>query len=334
MEAKKLLEVTNLNVSFWKEDRLLNAVKDVSFHINHGEIVAIVGESGSGKSVTAEALLGLHDSKATEVSGGIQLEGESVLSDTHSSLPKLRGKEIGIIFQDSMNSLDPVFKIENQFIETLKKHFKMNKKTAKKVAAESLKLAGVPDSDRVLNSYPHELSGGLQQRVMIALTISCRPKLLIGDEPTTALDVTIQYQILSLLKSIQSELNTGILLVTHDFGVVAEIATRVIVMYAGEIVESGKTSEIINNPLHPYTQSLLKSRIPKNQKRDELLYTIKGKVPSLTEMPESGCRFAPRIPWAKSNSHETHPKLHEVSDGHLVRCTCWKAFNFQPEVAI
>jgi len=333
--SKSLLEVDHLSISFWGKDRWLKAVKDISFTVNQGEIVAIVGESGSGKSVTAEALLGLHQPATSLIDGRIRFNGELVYDSKASHLASLRGKAIGMIFQDALNSLNPVFKIDKQFIETLRQHQKISKKAAKALAVEALQLCGISDPVRILNSYPHELSGGLQQRVMIALAISCQPKLLIGDEPTTALDVTIQYQILTLLKDIQAKLNTGILLITHDFGVVAEIATRVIVMYAGEIVESGPTADILNSPRHPYTQSLLKSRVPKDiQATNGKLTTIQGSVPSLQAMPEDGCRFAPRIPWLPATAHETSPQLHQVGGEHWVRCRCWEHFKFAEELSL
>lgn len=332
--SKNLLEVNQLSISFWLKDRWLKAVKDVSFSVKQGEIVAIVGESGSGKSVTAETLLGLHKPATTKVEGQITFDDQRVYDEKTSHLASLRGKEIGMVFQDALNSLNPVFKIENQFIETLRQHQKLSKKAARLAAIEALQLAGISDPERVLNSYPHELSGGLQQRVMIALAISCQPKLLIGDEPTTALDVTIQYQILALLKDIQHQLNTAILIITHDFGVVAEIANRVMVMYAGEIVESGPTADILNSPRHPYTQSLLKSRIPKdNQTTEGKLTTIEGSVPSLQAMPEDGCRFAPRIPWLPDSAHETSPQLHLLGNDHWVRCRCWESFKFAEELS-
>lgn len=322
-----LLEIDNLDVSFWSENGLLQAVKNVSFQVDHRESVAIVGESGSGKSVTAESILKLHQSNTVEYNGSIRYQERDLLNLKENQLRAVRGKQIAMIFQDPENSLNPSLKIGNQMIETIRLHLKLSKEEAKKRALEVLSETGISDPERIYYDYPNQLSGGMQQRVMIALAISCHPKLIIADEPTTALDVTLQAKILKVLKRLKEDYHSSILFITHDLGVVAEIADRVIVMYAGEVVEIASVNDLFKYPKHPYTRSLLRSIPHTDRQHENRLYEIKGSVPSLQEQPKEGCRFSQRISWMPTETHEKNPILHEISPGHFVRCSCWKYFD-------
>ncbi|EAC5524745.1 ABC transporter ATP-binding protein, partial [Listeria monocytogenes] len=243
---------------------------------------------------------------------------------------KIRGNDIGMIFQDPLSALNPLMRIEDQIKEGLSYHTDMNAEQRQARALELLEQVGIPNPPRVGRQYPHELSGGMRQRVIIAIAIACKPPIIIADEPTTALDVTIQAQILDLLKDLQEETQTGIILITHDLGVVAEMADRVAVMYGGQFVEVATAEELFANPKHPYTRSLLNS-IPQENSQDSELHVIEGVVPSLKNMPRTGCRFAARIPWIPESDHEANPVLHEVAPDHLVRCTCYKHFHFRDE---
>ncbi len=240
---------------------------------------------------------------------------------------EIRGNEIGMIFQDPLSALNPLMRVEEQIEEGLIYHTKLTPSERKERVHELLQQVGIPNYKRVARQFPHELSGGMRQRVMIAIALSCKPSIIIADEPTTALDVTIQAQILDLLKSLQDEIHAGIILITHDLGVVAEMADRVAVMYAGQIVEIAPVKELFNNPRHPYTRSLLNS-IPQLDHDSEKLHVIEGVVPSLKKLVRTGCRFAPRISWVPDDEHEENPVLHEISPEHFVRCTCWKNFHF------
>ena len=241
---------------------------------------------------------------------------------------KIRGREIGFIFQDPLASLNPLQRIGMQIEEPLVYHTDLNKNQRHEKVISLLKQVGISKPERTARQFPHQLSGGMRQRILIAIALSCRPNIIIADEPTTALDVTIQAQILDLLSGMQNEINAGIILITHDLGVVAQMADRVAVMYAGEIVELADAKELFENPLHPYTRSLLKS-IPQSDASDSELHIIKGMVPSLKNLPRTGCRFAPRIPYIDKDEHEENPVLHQVSENHFVRCTCWKNFRFE-----
>ena len=326
----KILEVKNLEISFDTYAGKVQAIRGVNFHLNKGETLAIVGESGSGKSVTTRSIMRLLSSNANIDSGEILFKGENIVGKTEKEMQKIRGKEIAMIFQDPMTSLDPTMTIGKQVAESLRKHNKVSKKEGKKAALDLLKLVGIPEAEKRINSYPHQFSGGQRQRIVIAIALICYPQILIADEPTTALDVTIQAQILDLLKDLQEETKAGIILITHDLGVVAEMADRVAVMYGGQFVEVASVKELFENPQHPYTRSLLNS-IPQEGNHDAELHVIEGVVPSLKNMPREGCRFAPRIPWIPASDHEENPVLHEIAPNHLVRCSCYKHFHFRDE---
>lgn len=332
MENKTTLcEIKNMSTAFRIKDEYFNAVDDVSLSLYPDEVLAIVGESGCGKSTLATTIMGLHNFNYTKVDGEILFEGKNILKSTEEEYNKIRGGKIGMIFQDPLSALNPLQRVGAQIEEGLIYHTKLNAEQRKERAFELLKRVGIDKPERIYKQFPHQLSGGMRQRVVIAIALSCKPKILIADEPTTALDVTIQAQILDLITDLQKEIKAGIILITHDLGVVAQMADRVAVMYAGQIVELGTSKEIFTNPLHPYTRSLLKSIPQVDTVGDEELHVIKGMVPSLKRMPKSGCRFAPRIPHIPNEAHEDHPNFHEVSPGHFVRCTCWKVFKFEGE---
>ena len=312
MTKEKLLEIRNLETAFRIKDDYFNAVDKVSLDLYRNEVLAIVGESGCGKSTLATTVMGLHNENLTKSTGEVIFNGKNLLELTEEEMNKIRTKDIGMIFQDPLSSLNPLHRIGKQIEEALMYHTELS-------AAEREK---------------RELSGGMRQRVMIAMAMSYKPSVLIADEPTTALDVTIQAQILDLIKNLQEEMHAGIILITHDLGVVAEMADRVAVLYAGEVVEIGTAEQIFKTPRHPYTRSLLRS-IPQleDEASDDELYVIQGMVPSIKNLERKGCRFADRIPWVSEHSHEEEPTLHEVEEGHLVRCTCYKDFVFEGEDA-
>lgn len=319
-KSKVLLNVENLSVSFNTYAGEVKAVRGVSFHVNRGETLAFVGESGCGKSVTAKSVMRLLPKRNAEIKKGsiITYDGEDVLKMDNKRLTQLRGGDISMIFQDPMTSLNPTMKIGNQIMEALKIHRNMSGNEAKDEAAKLLDIVQIPEARKRLSAYPHELSGGMRQRVMIAIALSCSPNLLIADEPTTALDVTIQAQILDLLNKLKEELDTAIILVTHDLGVVANFADRIQVMYAGEIVEEGTTREIFNESRHPYTWALLNS-IPKVNQKDQDLRALGGTPPDLL-LPLKGCPFAPRCSKAMAVCKMHHPSKTGKSDTHSVRC--------------
>ncbi len=325
--AEKILEVKNLCTTFRTERGTMRAVDGVSFHINKGEILGVVGESGCGKSVTSQSILRLYDEKRTaSYEGDILLEGKSVLSLKEKEMQAIRGYDIAMIFQDALSSLNPVFTIGDQIMETLRIHQNMDKEKAREEAIEMLRLVGIPAPDKRVDQYPHELSGGMRQRAMIAIALACHPKVLIADEPTTALDVTIQAQIMELIKKLNEELDMGVMLITHDLAVVAETCSRVVVMYLGQIVEEGDVMDLFDNPLHPYTNGLMRS-IPKlDGERQDRLYMIKGMVPLLSQIPK-GCRFAPRCPYATDKCRKEMPELKTIEGNQKVRC-----FRVQEEV--
>lgn len=329
---EKLLEIKNLETAFRIKDDYFNAVDKVSLDLYRNEVLAIVGESGCGKSTLATTIMRLHNENLTKSTGEIIFNGKNLLDLTEDEMNKIRTKDIGMIFQDPLSSLNPLHRIGKQIEEALIYHTELSAEERQKRVIELLTQVGIPNPERCAKQYPHELSGGMRQRVMIAMAMSCKPSVLIADEPTTALDVTIQAQILDLVKGLQAEMHAGIILITHDLGVVAEMADRVAVLYAGEVVELGTAEQIFKNPKHPYTRSLLRS-IPQidDEQADEELYVIQGMVPSLKTLDRQGCRFADRIPWVKEEEHEHNPTLHEVEEGHHVRCTCYKNFEFEGE---
>ncbi|WP_342430955.1 dipeptide ABC transporter ATP-binding protein [Neobacillus sp. FSL H8-0543] len=318
-EQSVLLQVDEMKTVFQTRSGYLEAVNGISFHINKGETVAIVGESGSGKSVTAMSILRLLE-KSGKISSGRVLLNDINLNDlTDEEIRKVRGKEIAMIFQDPMSCLDPVYTIGDQIIEAIKIHEDLPKKEYHSRAVELLQLVGLPDAKERMSIYPHQLSGGQRQRVMIAIALACRPNLLIADEPTTALDVTVQAQIMELLKNLQTEFGTAIILVTHDLGIVAEMADRVVVVYAGQVVEQSNVIELFKKPEHPYTEALLRS-IPKIEtNKNERLLAIKGSVPSLKDMP-TGCRFHPRCQYASDICRQEEPPLINLGDSHFSKC--------------
>jgi len=328
MKDEKILEVNDLHTGFRFRDEYFDAVDGVSFSLCKNEVLAIVGESGCGKSTIANSIVGLHDIKNTKVTGEILYNGENMVDYSEEEFNKVRGSEIGFIFQDPLASLNPLHRIGKQIEESLVYHSDLNKDERQQVVLNLLDQVGIVNPNRTARQYPHELSGGMRQRVLIAIALASKPNIIIADEPTTALDVTIQAQILDLLFELQEEINAGIIFITHDLGVVAQIADRVAVMYAGQFVEIGDVKEIFSNPIHPYTKSLLQS-IPQEDAMDDALHVIQGVVPSLRRMPRSGCRFAPRIPWISELEHEKNPVLHEIKKDHFVRCTCWENFHFE-----
>ncbi|KOO48272.1 ABC transporter ATP-binding protein [Viridibacillus arvi] len=326
--SENLLTIRNLHTGFRIKDTYYNAVDDVSINLNKNEILAIVGESGCGKSTLATSILGLHVANNTKVTGEILYKDLNLAGLPEDKFNSIRGNDIGMIFQDPLSALNPLMRIGEQISESLVYHTKFTKEQRVERVLELLNQVGIPNPERVANQFPHQLSGGMRQRVIIAIAIACKPAIIVADEPTTALDVTIQAQILDLLKELQAETKSGIILITHDLGVVAEVADRVAVMYAGQIIEEAPVEELFNNPKHPYTRSLLNS-IPQMNSENEKLQVIKGLVPSLKNLPRQGCRFSSRIPWIAADAHEENPVLHEVAPGHLVRCTCWKHFDFE-----
>ncbi len=328
MYEEKILEIKNLHTAFRFEDQYYDAVDGVSLSLYKNELLAIVGESGCGKSTIANSIVGLHDKNYTRVSGEIIYSDENVINYSEDQLNEIRGKEIGFIFQDPLASLNPLQRIGMQIEESLIYHTDLNKNQRWEKVISLLEQVGIDNPERTARQFPHQLSGGMRQRVLIAIALSCKPNIIIADEPTTALDVTIQAQILDLLSGLQKEINAGIILITHDLGVVAQMADRVAVMYAGEIVELATAKELFENPLHPYTRSLLQS-IPQSDSPESELHVIRGMVPSLKNLPRTGCRFAPRIPYIDEAEHEENPVLHQVSENHFVRCTCWKNFRFE-----
>lgn len=316
---EKLLEVKDLHVSFQTYGGDVQAVRGVSFDLYKGETLAIVGESGSGKSVTAQTLMKLIPMPPGKITGGqILFDGTDIVSKTEKEMESIRGKEISMIFQDPMTSLNPTMKVGKQIMEVLVKHQNMTKAEAAARATELLKLVGIPMAEKRVNQYPHEFSGGMRQRAMIAIALAARPKLLIADEPTTALDVTIQAQILDLMNELQAKMETSIIFITHDLGVVANIADRVAVMYAGQIVEYGTVDEIFYNPKHPYTWGLLAS-MPSVENDEEVeLHAIPGTPPDLTNPPK-GDAFAPRNQYALAIDFEKEPPMYQLSETHFAR---------------
>ncbi|MDQ0340987.1 peptide/nickel transport system ATP-binding protein [Caldalkalibacillus uzonensis] len=319
MQEQYLLEVKDLKTTFFTEIGPVTAVDGVNFTIKAGETLGVVGESGCGKSVTAESIMRLLNEQSTTYEGEINYKGKNLLQLTEQEMRNIRGNEIAMIFQDAMTSLNPVYTIGNQIAESIMIHRKLSKKEAYEEAVEMLRMTGIPAPEKRAHEYPHEISGGMRQRAMIAMALSCRPNLLIADEPTTALDVTIQAQILDVINDLKKELNMGVIMITHDLGVVAEVCTHVVVMYLGQVIEEADVETLFDQPLHPYTQGLLKCIPQLEGDRSKKLYTIKGIVPSLDNIPK-GCRFAERCPYADEQCITEPPVLEEVSPRHKVRC--------------
>jgi len=316
---KTLLEIKNLKTHFFTHEGTVKAVDGVSFKINQGETLGIVGESGSGKSVTALSVMRLIPHPPGKIVGGeIYFEGKDLLKLDDKEIRKMRGKKISMIFQEPMTSLDPVFTIGHEIGEVIQLHQGLNKEEARKKSIEILKIVGMPDVEKRIDNYPHELSGGMRQRVMIAMALSCNPTLLIADEPTTALDVTIQAQILRLINDLKDKFGASVMLITHDLGVIAEMCDNVAVMYAGHIVEYTDVYTLFSNPLHPYTKGLSKS-IPRMNVETEHLDAIPGIVPNLLDLP-SGCPFHPRCDFCFERCVKEMPELIEIENSHLVKC--------------
>ncbi|MCZ8514264.1 ABC transporter ATP-binding protein [Paenibacillus filicis] len=317
--TSRLLEINDLKTHFIMDRGEIPAVDGVDLYIKEGEVLGIVGESGCGKSVTSLSIMRLIPEPPGKIVGGtIRFFGEDLVKAKEKRMKALRGNEISMIFQEPMTSLNPLLTIGKQVAETIKIHLRVSRKRARELAIDMLKKVGIPRAEAIMDEYPHQLSGGMRQRVMIAMALSCEPKLLIADEPTTALDVTIQAQILDLMKKLNKDTGTAIMLITHDLGVVAEMCNRVVVMYAGKVVEEGNVFQIFKNPRHPYTKGLIQS-IPRMDTENETLYSIPGNVPMPGAIKE-GCRFAPRCDWATDRCRIELPELVEMESGHSSRC--------------
>ena len=320
---KHFLEVRDLRVAFPTDDGLVRSVDGLSFSVERGKTMGIVGESGSGKSVTSQAILGLHKGTRAQVSGEIWLDGEELVQKSADEMRTLRGNKVAMIFQDPLSSMHPFYKVGEQIVEAYRIHNDVSKQAARKRAIEMLDRVGIPNPDRRVDDYPHQFSGGMRQRVMIAMALSCNPKLLIADEPTTALDVTVQAQILDLMRDLQKEYNSAIILITHDLGVIAEIADDVTVMYGGRCVEQAAVRDVFYQPEMPYTWGLLGSMPRLDRDRKGRLDPIPGNPPSLITLPK-GCGFAPRCRFqghVEGNACATaRPELLEAGPGHSVRC--------------
>lgn len=316
-----ILEVKNLTTSFKTERGVMKAIDGINFHVNANEILGIVGESGCGKSVTCQSIMRLYDEKYTAIlRGEILFKGENLLKYSGRKMQSIRGDEISMVFQDALSALNPVMRVGDQIMEAIKLHNKgISKQEARERALNILKLVGIPAYKERFSQYPHELSGGMRQRVMIAIALVCKPSVLIADEPTTALDVTIQAQILSLITKLKEETGASIILITHDLAVVLETCDRVIVMYLGQIVEEADAREIFSNPKHPYTKGLMQSIPQMTEQKPERLYAIRGTVPLLNQIGQ-GCRFADRCEYACERCRKEMPQLQELENGHTVRC--------------
>lgn len=323
--SDSILEIKNLKTSFFTDEGEVKAVDDVSLKVSPGKTLGIVGESGCGKSVTSLSVLRLIATPPGKIMGGqILYRGKDLLTLSNEEMRKIRGKEISMIFQEPMTSLNPVFTIGNQLMEGILLHETLTKDQAREKSIEMLKTVGIPSPDKRINDYPHQLSGGMRQRVMIAMALACNPSVLIADEPTTALDVTIQAQILDLLKNLQRKFGMAIVLITHDLGVIAEVADDVAVMYAGKVIESGPVNEIFKIPKHPYTQGLLGSipilsRDPTGKVKKNRLEAIPGIVPNLLHLPK-GCRFQERCKYVEQACKGVEPELRSINDHHQIRC--------------
>ena len=316
-----ILEVKNLTTSFKTERGVMKAIDGINFRVNANEVLGIVGESGCGKSVTCQSIMRLYDEKYTVIlRGEILFKGENLLKYSERKMQSIRGDEISMVFQDALSALNPVMRVGDQIMEAIKLHNKgISKQEARERTLNILKLVGIPAYKERFSQYPHELSGGMRQRVMIAIALVCKPSVLIADEPTTALDVTIQAQILSLITKLKEETGASIILITHDLAVVSETCDRVIVMYLGQIVEEADAREIFSNPKHPYTKGLMQSIPQMTEQKPERLYAIRGTVPLLNQIGQ-GCRFADRCEYACERCRKEMPQLQELENGHTVRC--------------
>lgn len=317
-----IIDIKDLNIAVTEKDELINIVEELSFQINEAEIVGLVGESGSGKSVAALSITGLLPKGVNVNKGSIKFKDIELTKINAESFAEIRGRDISMIFQDTLTSLNPVYPVGKQIAECLKLHSKISSDDVEKKVLNIMDKVGLKNDKKLYNSYPHELSGGMRQRIMIAMAIIMNPKLLIADEPTTALDVTIQAQILQLIKKINKQYKTAILFISHDLGVVKNLCSRVLVMYSGQIVEEASSAEIFKNPLHPYTLALLEC-IPDRSKKGKPLFSIKGNIPGLSERNTNCCVFAPRCPRAEEKCFKEKPKFMEISKGHNVRCFFW-----------
>ena len=315
---EELLVVKNLSTHFFTDKGVVKAVDGISFEVKKGQTLGIVGESGCGKSITAMSILNLIERPGRIVEGSITFNGTELVGMGDKDIRRIRGNDISMIFQEPMTSLNPVFRIGDQISEALILHQNMSKEEAHKKSVEMLALVGIPRAEKVVRDYPHQLSGGMRRRAMIAMALACNPNLLIADEPTTALDVTIQAQILSLMNELKEKTNTAIMLITHDLGVVAQMSDHVLVMYSGKVVESAPVKELYENPKHPYTDGLLKS-IPGLDEEKERLHSIEGVVPNPYELPE-GCYFAPRCDKAMDICKKKRPGITELGGNHIVSC--------------
>jgi oligopeptide/dipeptide ABC transporter ATP-binding protein len=327
--AERLLEVDDLSVHFATEDGLVRAVDGVSFELDRGKVIGIVGESGSGKSVTAMTVMGLTRGVNSKFGGAVRYQGKDLLQISDAEMQEYRGNEIGMIFQDPMTSLNPVYRVGEQIVEAIQAHEDVDKRNARRRAVELLKQVGIPNPESRVDDFPHQFSGGMRQRAMIAMALSCNPAILIADEPTTALDVTIQAQIIELIGRLKNDFNSAVIMITHDLGVVADIADEILVMYAGRVVERGATRDVFYDPQMPYTWGLLGSIPRLDRPRPERLYSIKGSPPSLITLPE-GCKFRPRCPHAFDKCME-EPRLEQrvEAPGHLDRC--WLDVDYKRE---
>ena len=332
--SDRLLEVTDLKTYFDTDEGVVKAVDGVSFHIDRGETLAVVGESGSGKSVTSLSVMRLIPTPPGRIaSGAMMFEGQDLVRKTEREMRRIRGNEISMIFQEPMTSLNPVYTVGDQIAEAIVLHQGKSYREGMKLAVEMLDLVGIPEPGKRVKNYPHQMSGGMRQRVMIAMALSCGPKLLIADEPTTALDVTIQAQILDLMRKLQREIGMSILFITHDLGVVAEMADRVVVMYAGRAVEEGDVNDIFARPQMPYTLGLMNSipRVDRAAEHQERLEAIPGNVPNPLYLP-AGCAFHPRCRFAVDECKQAIPPLEDVGEGHMVRCIRWKDLDLKQEM--
>ena len=330
----RLLQVKNLKTYFDTDEGVVKAVDGVSFHLDRGETLAVVGESGSGKSVTSLSVMRLIPTPPGRIADGEMLfEGQDLVKKSEREMRRIRGNDISMIFQEPMTSLNPVYTVGDQIAEAIVLHQNKSQREAMKLAAEMLDLVGIPEPGKRVKNYPHQMSGGMRQRVMIAMALSCGPKLLIADEPTTALDVTIQAQILYLMRKLQREIGMSILFITHDLGVVAEMADRVVVMYAGRAVEEGDVHDIFAKPRMPYTLGLMNSipRVDRGREHQDRLQAIPGNVPNPLYLP-SGCAFHPRCRFVRDICKEDIPMLEDTGDGHMVRCVRWRELELSEEV--
>ncbi len=317
-EAQEMLAITDLKTHFFTQKGVVPAVDGVSIRIPEKQVMGIVGESGCGKSVTAMSILQLVSRPGRIVGGSIMLDGEELVGKSVKEMRNIRGNKVSVIFQEPMTSLNPVYTVGRQVSEAITVHRQVGKQEARQQVVEMFKAVGIPEAERRFNSFPHQLSGGLRQRVMIAMAMVCQPKLMIADEPTTALDVTIEAQILHLMRRLEEKSNTSIMLITHNMGVVAEICDFVYVMYAGKVMEQAPVFELFDHTKHPYTKGLLNS-IPKPTEEKQRLYNIKGMVPNLLRLPK-GCRFSPRCEYAMPECREREPELYDCGKNHKVRC--------------